>query len=303
MKKITTIALLILSMSCTGQNTTITPSCCDSNGAYTTAVYFDGVPNSNPNQYESKLAIDTTNNELYTYKNGWEKVGEGYSIITGIIYWTGSKWDLLDNSDHTTIGIDSVSTSNGLIKIHYSDTYDTVIYGAQIPDETLTSYGVTMGGSYGLSSSDISVYISKPYESWVTCYYNNGEWSVSHAHGDAYTNPNLISWDTSTSILTVGHNDFLDPVTDVKTLGLNFRAIEYNNTYHYDKTRLALIDFAGETYKPSSGDGFMFKLSGRYSDNNTYRGALNRVRIIDYSFLPASGGGVFTNFQILFIAK
>lgn len=302
MRNLINILLLFSFTSCFGQYSSVPPSCCDSSYAYTTAVYFDGVPNSNPNQYESRLALDTTNNQLYSYNETWSKVGQGFSVVSGVIYWTGEKWDVLNNGDHTSIGIDSVSTSNGIITIHFDKEYDSVISAFHDPDNILASYGLTFGGSYGLNKADISVFIPKSYDSWVTCSYNIG-WSCSHAHGSVYTNPLVTSWDSVNSILEVSHSDFLMPVTDVKTLGTDFRAIEYNNTYYYNKTRFKLLNFDGTTHQVANGNRFMFKLSGRYDTNNTLNGSLNMVRVTNYGFLTGSSSGVYSNFQVLILVK
>lgn len=304
MKNILTTFFVLLSLFCQGQDTssysTAPMLCCDSLTVGSVITYSDGKPTHNPTGLQTKLVLDTTNSVLWSYSNDvWNKQGDVFASAFGIVYWNGTKWDVLRTHDHQAHNIDSVGGTNGDIIPYHNIGIDSV-YFASFSSGGLASMGINLDGGYGLNHSVVQGLIAKPYEGQIMCRYTNGNWVLSHYNGAVYTNPSLISWDSAKSIIVIGHVEFLSDNVLIKVGGPNyddFRVYEFNSGYAYNSTRLCLKNWGGATYKVQEGDWFTIMRRGKKGQHTTMNNTFYIYRISDWSFLP-SPTNTFTNFQI-----
>ena len=215
MIRLFTILLLFVSLGCNGQSYQgVSPIICDSLGnCYPLPFYTDGKPVSVPDSFQSNFGIDTSQGVAYIYHGEWKNqtpaLSAEYAVIEGIIKYDSNGWNVLVNVDHDNIGIDTAYVVNGQIRIEYGGQYTHVISAFQSVDETLAANGISLGGGYGLNYSLIDGYVQKDYRGVIYCAYNGSEWNVQDYGGGVYTSPTVISWDSTTKILRVGHTDFL----------------------------------------------------------------------------------------------
>ena len=309
-----TIAICLLSISCSGQGYQGTaPILCDSTGnCYAGVAYSDGQPSYNPTQSESRVSLDTTNSQIYAFNGvNWENqtpaLGSDYAIVTGIVSYDSNGWGVFVNQDHSQIGLDTAYVVNGQIRIEYGGQFTHVISAFQCVDETLAMEGVFLGGGYGLNYSLIDGYVHKDYRGVVYCAYDGNQWNVQDYGGGVYTNPSVISWDSTTKILKVGHVDFLHACFSTKSLGNGFnntRTREYDAGYAYGYTQFRIEDMVGNPKQPLTNYAFMFTRLGRKSDlSSQFNNTMNVVRISDWTGFVQSNGSSVTNFQFMAILK
>lgn len=82
-----------------------------------------------------------------------------YKIVSGVIRNTGNGWELISDTAHEPLHIESVSNNNSAITIDYSFTAKKVVSFVVTPDETFVRNGLNAGSSVGLDKS--LIYLSE----------------------------------------------------------------------------------------------------------------------------------------------
>lgn len=83
-------------------------------------------------------------------------IDDGYFEVSGVVEYTGSTWALIENSEHHSTGISSITNLvDGGFQINYDQTASSVLFLVATPDETYAIKGFNCGASVGLSSSEI----------------------------------------------------------------------------------------------------------------------------------------------------
>jgi len=310
--------MLILAMSsivtqCDAQSYQgVAPVICDSSGnCYPLPFYTDGKPANIPDSFQSNFGIDTTQGIAYIYNGEWKNqtpaLNSDYAIVTGIIKYDSNGWSVLVDQDHDNIGVDSAKVNNGQITIYYDGQYSHVISAFQCVDETLAAEGVFLGGGYGLNYSQIDGYVHKDYRGVIYCAYNGSEWIVQDYGGGVYTNPTVISWDSTTKILKVGHVPFLHACFSTKSLGNGYgttETTEYDAGYAYNYTQFRIEDKQGNPKQPLTNYAFMFTRLGKKSDiSSQFNNTQNVVRISDWTGFIESQSNSVTNFEFMAVLK
>lgn len=71
-----------------------------------------------------------------------------------------TSWVCLDDSGHTSVGVESVEiVGKSRVRVRYDFTADKVVTFSCTPDEVFTAAGVRCGASVGLSYADIYFYM------------------------------------------------------------------------------------------------------------------------------------------------
>ena len=109
----------------------------------------------------------------------WAALGDvdtsKHKIVACALRNTGSGWEMIDDSQHTPINVESVTDSSSAVTINYSFTASKVGTLVVTPDETFCKMGLFCGASVGLALSAISMHITKPIGGYV--YYDTS-WHV-----------------------------------------------------------------------------------------------------------------------------
>lgn len=90
-----------------------------------------------------------------------------------------NNWYLLDDTNHTKIGLSNVVVENNIyLRLNYDQEYDKVITLLCGPDENFSALNVTCGASVGLDHSLISLGCKN--DSWGEIYYDGANWVDSN---------------------------------------------------------------------------------------------------------------------------
>lgn len=123
-------------------------------------------------------------------------------MIMGAIRNDGNGWYAIDDANHTPSFIDSVTTTNQMISVHYNSlgaTESTTFI--VVPDETLAKAGFHVGASVGLDASHIMLSQSgKTYSDYV--WFDGSDWRQSDGVFSS------VTWDSG--ILTITHPTITD---------------------------------------------------------------------------------------------
>lgn len=125
------------------------------------------------------------------------ETGKRVKIVAGVIrnLNDGNGWQLILNSTHGSINVDSVSNDNSTITINFggidAEKVETFLVGT---DETLARAGFFLGASVGVGSANIQMKQRKLVSDYVS--YNGSAWSSTNG---VFTN---FAWAAGTLTLT-----------------------------------------------------------------------------------------------------
>jgi len=107
----------------------------------------------------------------------------GHKIVAGAARWNiaGEQWEIIDDVNHTPIGVASLVTGDKSLTINYSFTAKIVRSFVVTPDEGWSELGLTAGASVGLSSAVVDFGISMEYRGFVS--FNGSTWTASTTNG------------------------------------------------------------------------------------------------------------------------
>lgn len=92
--------------------------------------------------------------------------GKEYKVISGVIRNTGSGWQYIDDSGHSPVGFNGISTNvDGTITLNHDVGGSKVVSLLAVPDETYTQYGLVCGASVGVDLSILA--LSTPLSFYV----------------------------------------------------------------------------------------------------------------------------------------
>lgn len=140
----------------------------------------------------NQLIVDALiNNGIITGQDG-----RVFKIAAGTIRnAAGTGWSLVSDAAHQAVNIASVTNDTDKITINYSFTALKVTSLVAVPDEYFASQGLFVGGSVGLSSSNLWLYQPTPV---VADYvsYNGSTWTSANG---VFTD---FAWNSGTLTLT-----------------------------------------------------------------------------------------------------
>lgn len=118
--------------------------------------------------------------------------------VLGVIRNSGAGWQLISDTGHEPVGIDSIETTSTSITVNYAGAAASKV-GTFIvdEDETLSAQGFSAGASVAADKAVISLSRTVPsYSDYVA--YSAGAWVSANGVFDA-------TWDTANSVLTLSH--------------------------------------------------------------------------------------------------
>ena len=127
--------------------------------------------------------------------------GKKYKIVACSIRNSGAGWETIEDENHASVNVGSVSNDNSIIQINFNFTATKICSLVVTPDETFAKLGYVVGASVGTNTALIEVrQPQKTIGGYVA--YNGVSWSVS---GD-YTG-NLAVSSFSAGTLNLTHDD------------------------------------------------------------------------------------------------
>lgn len=182
--------------------------------------------------------------------------GKRYRVVAGAIRNTGTGFQLINNTAHTPVGIQSVTTAADGMSVTLKLPFQASTVGSVIaaPDETLATAGYLIGASVGLGS--ITLYASQPggfgdYVSW-----NGSRWVSLNGIVTSTT------INRSTGLITCTHANMSSPYGgSVTSRSLSKRASMEGISA--TTTTLYLVDSSGRTVKsPTTDNRFWITRTG-----------------------------------------
>jgi hypothetical protein len=151
----------------------------------------------------------------------------GYGYVIGVLRNTGTGWYVLDDANHTPLGIASVDDSTGDIVLTYDFTASATITSIVALDESFARTGLKIGASVGNTSLTIETY--HPLE-----VQTGGAAVAGSAYLGLGTN---VTYSSSGSDLTLTHPSQTSSVADGLPTSLTMRSNGLGNAGAYISTQ------------------------------------------------------------------
>ncbi len=211
--------------------------------------------------YTTTLLKDNVN-ELIENQSGLNT-----KIVSGVIRNEGSGWELIEDSFHTGINIDSVSNDASKITVDYTSIGATKVISFLVGcDETYASLGYSVGSSVAKTKAEI-------YPSKIAGNGCSGLLRYNSADGGTITAPfgqdfgfTSMAWDSVNKWVVIGHDSIeanhlsQQPIiTPRRTCNpARIESVSANETSFY------FVDSSGTKIDPVDGDQFFFSRGTDY---------------------------------------
>lgn len=129
------------------------------------------------------------------------EAGRDLRLVAGVIRNDGSPsyWQPIDDSGHSPVNVDSVSTTTSAIVVDFTSLgASKIVSFAVVPDEQFAKLGFTAGASVSLTQAAIYLQQVKPFADYV--YYDGSAWQSSNGVFSLSFNP-------ATGVLTCTHEE------------------------------------------------------------------------------------------------
>lgn len=138
--------------------------------------------------------------------------------FAGVIRNVSGSWELIDDSGHAPINIDSVTTTDTDITVNFGSASGVEVVSFQVtPDEVLTKAGFTAGASVATDKAIISLAQSIPsYSDYVA--YTSGAFLSSNG---------VFTCDFTDGVLTLTHPQIIGTALNVSLTGRPGTALNY----------------------------------------------------------------------------
>ena len=167
-----------------------------------------------------------------------------WRFVSAILRSNAGTWELLDDSDHVPLGVDSVTQTGALISVNYSFSASRVIAAAVSPDEKYAGR-FAFGASVGTASASIYCYrlFQGAAAQWIcTKTASDPYFSVVNLGGGARP-PSSVTW--SGGELTINHAETVNGRPLFDPMGFEVNARQARNTASSTATYVKFYDLAG----------------------------------------------------------
>lgn len=175
-----------------------------------------------------------------------------YKIVSGVIRHDGTSWSILNDSEHTSINIASVTNDTSDITINYGFTATKVVSFIASQDETFNLEGYLFGCSVGVSLSKINIFKTSQTIGGLIVW-NGSAWNFSSTKG-------VTGVSFSSGIMTITHAYMDDYICNATTRdGVYITAVGSLGT---TTTQIKFLDYAGNSITtPDTNMKFYFERS------------------------------------------
>lgn len=169
--------------------------------------------------------------------------------VLGVIRNTGTGWALINDSGHTPVNIDTVTSDSSTITVTYTGAAASKVGTfLVVPDETLAQQGFTAGASVAAGSATIYLGRTVPSYSDYVAYVGAGGWVSSNG---VFT----PTWDAINGLLKLEHPQVLASAMNVSLTGRPGTALNYTPVIAGDLTTGST--FIGVEFRDSAGNQVM----------------------------------------------
>jgi len=205
----------------------------------------------------------STTSQLLNTVNGLVDTQSGLNtkIVAGVIRNDGTGWELLDDSFHTGINIDSVTNDTSKITVDYTSIAATKVITFVVGcDETYASLGYSVGSSVAKTKAEI-------FPSKVAGNGASGLLRYNSADGGTITAPfgqdfgiTGMTWDAVNKWVVIDHENIQvdhlsqQPLITPRRSCKDVRVEAVANS----QTSFYFVDSAGVKVDPVDGDQFFF---------------------------------------------
>lgn len=162
-------------------------------------------------------------------------------LVSGVMRFNGSTWDLIDDASHEPVNVSSV-TGTTVPVINYTQTFTKTLWFSAWPDEIYArDYQMSIGSSVGKSSTSLQIYYGGG-PAQIYCNYSSG-WNIAAFNtADFAPGATGLSISESSGTITVDHDE-LQGIANVQPLGA-YRADVVSTGYSETQAKIELRDFS-----------------------------------------------------------
>lgn len=227
----------------------------------------------------------------------------GYEMVAGILRFNGSTWELLDDANHTPVGVSSVSVIGGAtnrsIQLTFEKTYTEILTGGAHGDKEYLARGVRFAeASMGLNTMDIHAYVDTLQERLT---WNNSSGITQVSGFGTIPQSYITTWNNATSEIDITG----DPNTFVNlyNFGISFKDENLFYTIRTTSTNRVVFQVRRRDTGALIGDPAVYFGSAANAEAN-FVSYVNiqkpaRVDLLDSNFVNFSG----SNVDFFYIAK